>query len=94
MEMRPVVVATALLGLVTIPVTAPPAAGTADPARAAPQARVDFNDDGFADLAVGAPSETVGARGAAGAVNVYYAFGGPGGAATPGPAFTQGAAME
>jgi hypothetical protein len=48
MEMRRVVVATALLGLVTLPVTAPPAAGAADPARAAPQARVDFNDDGFA----------------------------------------------
>ena len=53
----------------------------------------DFDNNGFFDLAVGAPSETVGAgfaRGAAGAVSVYYAFGGPGGTVTPGPAFTQG----
>jgi hypothetical protein len=69
-----------------------PAAGAPDRA-AGQRARVDFNGDGFADLVVGAPSETVGAgfaRGAAGAVSVYYASGGPGGTVTPGPAFTQG----
>jgi len=31
----------------------------------------DFNGDGFADLAVGAPGETVGAAADAGAVEVY-----------------------
>ena len=32
----------------------------------------DFDNDGFADLAVGAPFEGVGAAGDAGAVNVLY----------------------
>src|SRR5205823_4207015 len=32
----------------------------------------DFNHDGFADLAVGAPSEAVGSLGGAGAVSVMY----------------------
>src|SRR2546428_13413844 len=32
----------------------------------------DFNGDGFADLAVGTPSEDVGSIGQAGAVNVVY----------------------
>ena len=51
----------------------------------------DFDNNGFHDLAVGAPGETVGAgAGAAGAVNVFYASGGPGGTVAPGPAFTQG----
>ena len=35
-------------------------------------AKGDFNADGFTDLAVGAPSEDVGAAGLAGAVNVFY----------------------
>jgi FG-GAP repeat len=49
----------------------------------------DFDLNGFFDLAVGAPGETVGAGAAgAGAVSVWYAFGG--GVLTPGPAFTQG----
>jgi hypothetical protein len=42
----------------------------------------DFNGDGFADLAVGAPYETVGATFAAGAVSVLY--GSPGGLTTGG----------
>ena len=50
--------------------------------------RVDFNGDGFDDLAIGAPAEDVGATTDAGAVNVQY------GSATglPGPGgqlFTQ-----
>ena len=40
-------------------------------------ARGDFNDDGFADLAIGSPLETVGSTTAAGAVHVVY--GGVGG---------------
>jgi hypothetical protein len=35
-------------------------------------AAVDFNRDGFDDLAVGAPNESVGALRASGAVNVYF----------------------
>jgi hypothetical protein len=42
----------------------------------------DFNDDGFADLAVGAPYETVGSLFAAGAVSVLY--GSSGGLTTSG----------
>jgi hypothetical protein len=72
MEMRRVVVVTALAGLVTLLVTVPPAAGAPDRAPAAQEARVDFNDDGFADLAVGAPGEDIGAATDAGALNVLY----------------------
>jgi hypothetical protein len=73
MEMRRVVVLTALAGLVTLLVTVPPAAGAPGQERAAAQeARVDFNDDGFADLAVGAPGEDVGSATDAGALNVLY----------------------
>jgi len=71
--MRRVVVATALVGLVTLLVTVPPASGAPDRARAGQQqARVDFNDDDFADLAVGAPGEDVGGATSAGAVNVLF----------------------
>jgi hypothetical protein len=49
----------------------------------------DFDNNGFFDLAVGAPEETVGTRQAAGAISVFEAAGG--GTLTPGPAFTQGA---
>jgi FG-GAP repeat len=41
-------------------------------AAAAGSLQADFNDDGFADLAVGVPFEAVGAIGGAGAVNVLY----------------------
>ncbi|MFN7943675.1 MAG: Calx-beta domain-containing protein [Thermoanaerobaculia bacterium] len=37
----------------------------------------DWNDDGFADLAVGVPGETVSGQAGAGAVHVYYGY--PGG---------------
>jgi hypothetical protein len=46
-------------------------------------AKGDFNNDGFTDLAVGAPNEDVGAAGSAGAVNVFY------GSATGLPATSQ-----
>jgi len=72
MEMRRVAVATALAGLVTLLVTTQPAAAAPGQARAEQAARVDFNDDGFTDLAVGAPGEDVGAAANAGALNVLY----------------------
>ncbi|HET6749579.1 MAG TPA: hypothetical protein VFL71_09980 [Actinomycetes bacterium] len=50
----------------------------------------DFDNNGFFDLAVGAPLESSGSREAVGAVSVFYASGGPGGTVTPGPAFLQG----
>jgi hypothetical protein len=54
----------------------------------------DFDDDGFADLAAGAPSETVGSRPAAGAVSVLYGSSG-GLTRTGGQLFTQvGGAVE
>jgi hypothetical protein len=51
----------------------------------------DFDLNGFHDLAVGAPGETVGSgAAAAGAVSVFNGVGGGGGTVVPGPAFTQG----
>lgn len=51
------------------------------PLLAAPAAQ-DFDHDGYADLAIGAPSETIGGVHAAGSVTVLY--GGPGGLAAAG----------
>jgi hypothetical protein len=48
----------------------------------------DFDNNGFFDLAVGAPIERVGSQQAAGAVSVFYASGG--GVLTPGQSFLQG----
>ena len=50
--------------------------------------RVDFNGDGLDDLAIGVPTEGVGAADAAGAVNVLY--GGAGGLAGTNQLLTQG----
>jgi FG-GAP repeat len=50
----------------------------------------DFDNNGFFDLAVGAPLESAGSRQAVGAVSVFYASGGPGETVTPGPVFLQG----
>jgi hypothetical protein len=50
----------------------------------------DFDNNGFFDLAVGAPLEQAGSQQAVGAVSVFNAFGGPGGTVTPGPVFLQG----
>jgi hypothetical protein len=69
--MRRAIVVT-LVSLVTLAAAAWPASGAPDPARADKAERVDFNDDGFADLAVGVPGEEVGAAGDAGALNVLY----------------------
>ena len=58
-------------------VTVWPAAGLAEgsattKAAAAEGLQADFNNDGFADLAVGVVGENLGAVGNAGAVNVLY----------------------
>ena len=50
--------------------------GQAAPAPAAANVQADFNNDGFADLAVGAPGEDAGSVVDAGAVNVLYGGGG------------------
>ena len=64
-------------------------AGTAASA-AAGSLEADFNNDGFADLAVGVPFEAIGATRGAGAVNVLY--GGAGGlTGTGSQLFWQGA---
>jgi hypothetical protein len=72
MEMRQVVVVTVLVTLATLLVAVPRAAGATVPERAGEAARIDFNGDGFDDLAVGAPGEAVGGLFGAGAVNVLY----------------------
>jgi hypothetical protein len=48
------------------------ALGQSAPATDAGSLRADFNQDGFADLAVGVPDEDVGGIPNAGAVNVLY----------------------
>jgi hypothetical protein len=73
MEMRRLLVVATLLALATLLVGVPSAAAAPDPAaRATQAARIDFNGDGFDDLAVGAPSEAIGNVAGAGAVNVLY----------------------
>ncbi|MEU1012141.1 FG-GAP-like repeat-containing protein [Streptomyces sp. NPDC005890] len=61
------------LGLTALGLAVP--AVSAAPARSATQVRDDFNGDGYADLAVGAPNATVGGQARAGYVAVLY--GGP-----------------
>jgi hypothetical protein len=71
MDMRRTVVVT-LVALVTLLAAAGPATGAPGPDRAGQEARVDFNGDGFDDLAVGAPGEGIGATPEAGALNVFF----------------------
>jgi FG-GAP repeat len=47
-------------------------AQTSQPAVAQPSVRADFNQDGYGDLAVGAPGEDVGSTADAGVVSVLY----------------------
>jgi hypothetical protein len=78
-----------LLAALTIP-AGPGWAHSSQPAAAQPDVGVqaDFNQDGFADLAVGAPLEDVGSIADAGAVNVLYGTAG-GLSGTGGQLFTQ-----
>jgi hypothetical protein len=71
MRMRRALAISALVALVLL-VAAGPAAAAPSRARAGPQAGVDFNGDGFADLAVGAPGEGIGNVQGAGALNVFF----------------------
>jgi hypothetical protein len=74
---RTVVVVVAALA--TLVAAAWPASGQsrrASRAPASPEAQVDFNGDGFADLAVGALGEALGGVDGAGAINVLYGSGG------------------
>jgi hypothetical protein len=87
----------AMIAVVGLMVAAWPSVGSAGPAAlavpavaAAGSLEADFNNDGFADLAVGADAETIGGNFAAGAVNVLY--GGAGGlSGTGSQVFYQGA---
>jgi Oxidoreductase family, NAD-binding Rossmann fold/FG-GAP repeat len=84
-----------LLAAVTIP-AAPGVAQTSPPMAAQPAAsvRADFNQDGFADLAVDTPFEAVGGLANAGAVTVLYGTAG-GLSGTGSQLFTQvGGAVE
>lgn len=65
-----------VLGMASLGVVAPPASASG----AAAPVRDDFNGDGYADLAVGAPNGTVGGQSGAGYVAVMY--GGPHGLST------------
>jgi FG-GAP repeat len=71
MDMRRTVVVV-LVALVTLMAAAWPASGQPGQARAGQEALVDFNGDGFDDLAVGAFGEAIGSLDGAGAVNVLY----------------------
>jgi FG-GAP repeat len=72
--MRRLAVAVAVvLGLGVAPaVSGVTAEAAAPPDAAADNLRSDFNSDGFADLAIGVPGESVGSAASAGAVNVLY----------------------
>ena len=69
---RTVVVVVVVVALATLLAAAWPAWAQPDQALAGQEARVDFNGDGFDDLAVGAPGEAIGSLDGAGAVNVLY----------------------
>jgi hypothetical protein len=71
MDMRRTVVVV-LVALLTLLAAAWPAWAQPEQARAGQEAQVDFNGDGFDDLAVGAPGEAIGSLDGAGAVNVLY----------------------
>jgi FG-GAP repeat len=69
MDMRRTVVV-ALVTLAALLAATTPSSAAPDRAPTAQEAKVDFNGDGFDDLAVGAQNEAVGAVQGAGAVNV------------------------
>jgi hypothetical protein len=75
--------------LATLLAAAWPVAGSmAQPSPGDRADQVDFNGDGFDDLAIGAPTEVIGAANAAGAVNILY--GAAGGLAGTNQLLTQG----
>jgi len=70
--MRRAIVVIALALTMLVAAACPVIAAVAQPAPTERVDRVDFNGDGFADLAIGAAGEDVGAATDAGAVNVQY----------------------
>src|SRR6266540_1796238 len=68
-EMRRAAFVVAMM-VATLMVSASPGWSAPGPSRAQQAEQVDFNGDGFADLAVGAPGEAVGSLTGAGALNV------------------------
>ena len=63
---------TCLVALAAVVALALPSGGRATVMQAVARPAPDFNDDGFGDLAVGAPGENVGRIVDAGAINVLY----------------------
>ena len=69
---RAALVVLLLLAAAMIGPTGSGLAQTSQPAVAQPSVRADFNQDGYGDLAIGAPGEDVGSTADAGAVSVLY----------------------
>jgi hypothetical protein len=86
MRRAPVVITVALAMLLAA--AWPVIGAVAQPSPADRADRVDFNGDGFDDLAIGVPAEGVGGAALAGAVNILY--GGAGGLAGTNQLLTQG----
>ena len=86
--MRRAIVVIALALTMLVAAACPVIATVAQPSPTERVDRVDFNGDGFDDLAIGVPGEGIGGAALAGAVNILY--GGAGGLAGTNHCFTQG----
>jgi hypothetical protein len=86
--MRRALVVTAVALAMPLAAAWPVVGAVAQPSPTDPGVRVDFNGDGFDDLAIGVPAEGVGGAALAGAVNILY--GGAGGLAGTNQLLTQG----
>ena len=86
--MRRAIVVIALALTMLVAAACPVIATVAQPSPTERVDRVDFNGDGFDDLAIGVPGEGIGGAALAGAVNILY--GGAGGLAGTNQLLTQG----
>ena len=86
--MRRAIVVIALALTMLVAAVCPVIATVAQPSPTERVDRVDFNGDGFDDLAIGVPGEGIGGAALAGAVNILY--GGAGGLAGTNQLLTQG----
>ena len=86
--MRRAIVVIALALTMLVAAACPVIAAVAQPSPTERVDRVDFNGDGFDDLAIGIPGEGIGGAALAGAVNILY--GGAGGLAGTNQLLTQG----
>ena len=86
--MRRAIVVIALALTMLVAAACPVIAAVAQPSPTERVDRVDFNGDGFDDLAIGVPGEGIGGAALAGAVNILY--GGAGGLAGTNQLLTQG----